>query len=523
MKLTKRSISSVLPFVLLSSFACAQVASTLVPADAEWRYFPGTRQPAPGTTWTVSGFDDSDWETGRSGFGYGDGDDNTVLNDMQGSYVSVFVRHGFQLDDAKVSDGLRDGSLRLVLRVDYDDGFVAYLNGTEVARSGVDGSPPAYDAESSSHEAGTPEEFFLPEGTTLPAANLLALQGHNTDADSSDFSLIPELVVVPAPPEPSFRVLIFSKTSGFRHGSIGPGIAAVRALGLEHGFSVDTTENAALISDQNLAQYDVVMFLNTTGDILNSTQQAAFERFIQGGGGFAGVHSASDTEYGWPWYGRLLGAYFRNHPSIQEADIHVEDREHLSTAHLPETWERRDEWYNFRLNPRENVHVLATLDESTYSGGNMGADHPIAWCQEFDGGRSWYTAGGHTSDSYSEPMFREHLLGGILFASGQGSCSEPVATDRVIPGDCNADSRIDLSDGVCLLLILFAGADGALPCGDGAVADAANRSLLDHNGDELVNISDALSLLQNLFAAGPPHPLGTDCRSISGCQDVCAQ
>lgn len=223
--------------------------------------------------------------------------------------------------------------------------------------------------------------------------------------------------------EPRFAVLVFSKTSAFRHASIPDGIAAIEALGKAHGFTVDSTEDSARFTDAELARYKVVVFLSTTGDILDDGQKAAFERYIRSGGGFVGIHSASDTEYGWAWYGRLVGAYFASHPAIQRATVHIEDLGHASTEDLPVTWERTDEWYNFRSNPRDHVHVLATLDETTYSGGKMGADHPIAWCQEIDGGHSWYTAMGHTKESYEEPPYRLHLLGGIESAAGiAGGC-----------------------------------------------------------------------------------------------------
>ena len=223
--------------------------------------------------------------------------------------------------------------------------------------------------------------------------------------------------------EARFAALIFSKTSGFRHDSIPQGIAAIEALGAEHGFAVETTEDVAGFTDAALARYRVIEFLNTTGDILDAGQKAAFERYIRSGGGFVGVHSASDTDYRWPWYGRLVGAYFASHPAIQRATIRIENASHQSMQGLPVTWERTDEWYNFRDNPRSAVRVLATLDESTYSGGTMGTDHPIAWCQRIDGGRSWYTAMGHTAESYAEPLFRLHLLGGIESAAGvAGSC-----------------------------------------------------------------------------------------------------
>jgi type 1 glutamine amidotransferase len=223
--------------------------------------------------------------------------------------------------------------------------------------------------------------------------------------------------------DPRFAVLVFSKTTGFRHDSIPQGIAAIEALGAEHGFAVESTADAVQFSDAVLARYRVVVFLNTTGDVLASGEKAAFERYIRSGGGFVGIHSASDTEYGWPWYGRLVGTWFASHPQIQRATVHITNPEHPSMKGLPALWERTDEWYNFRSNPRGAVEVLATLDEATYSGGTMGADHPITWCQEVDGGRSWYTAMGHTKESYAEPLFRAQLLGGIESAAGiAGHC-----------------------------------------------------------------------------------------------------
>jgi type 1 glutamine amidotransferase len=223
---------------------------------------------------------------------------------------------------------------------------------------------------------------------------------------------------------PSFTVLVFSKTTGFRHDSIPDGIAAIRALGAEHGFRVDDTEDAGRFTEAVLAQYKVVVFLSTTGDILDQEQKAAFERYIRAGGGFVGIHSASDTEYHWPWYGRLIGAWFASHPQIQRASVRIVDANHPSTKGLPGSWERVDEWYNFRSNPRGAAHILANLDEASYSGGAMGGDHPIAWCRNIDSSRSWYTAMGHTKESYAEPLFRLHLLGGIESAAGiAGDCS----------------------------------------------------------------------------------------------------
>ncbi len=219
------------------------------------------------------------------------------------------------------------------------------------------------------------------------------------------------------------RLLVFSKTGGFRHASIKDGKIALQKLAAEHNVAADFTEDATAFTDTNLARYDAVVFLLTTGNILDDGQQAAFERYIRAGGGYVGVHSASDTEYDWPWYGGLVGAYFdriHGHSKVVQATIHVTDRTHPSTVMLPALWVRTDEWYNFASNPRGRVNVLMTIDESTYKGGVMGADHPIAWYHEYDGGRAWYTALGHTSESYYEPLFLAHLWGGIMYAVGDG-------------------------------------------------------------------------------------------------------
>ncbi len=228
------------------------------------------------------------------------------------------------------------------------------------------------------------------------------------------------LVSVAAQPAPNFRVLAFTRTAGFRHDSIPDAIDAVQRLGSEHGFAVDATEDPHAFNDAQLGTYAAVMFLLTTGDVLDDQQQAAFERYIENGGGYVGVHSATDTEYDWPWYSALVGTFFADHPpGTYLAAVHVEQPDDPATGFLPDPWVRVDEWYNFRSNPRltPDVVVLASLDESTYSGGTMG-DHPIAWRHAFDGGRAWYTAGGHTSESYRDPLFLSHLLGGITYAAG---------------------------------------------------------------------------------------------------------
>lgn len=217
-----------------------------------------------------------------------------------------------------------------------------------------------------------------------------------------------------------FAVLVFSKTGGFRHDSIPEGIEAIKLLGSRFKFDVTATEDSGAFAPANLAKFRVVVFLNTTGDILDEAQQTAFENFVNSGGGYVGVHAASDTEYDWPWYGRTMGAWFKVHPAIQEATITVEDRKHATTSFLPPVWKFTDEWYDYRTNPRGRVHVLASLDETSYKGGTMG-DHPVMWCQNVGKGRSWYTNLGHRKETYQDSNFLRSLKEGVFWA---GAVSE---------------------------------------------------------------------------------------------------
>jgi type 1 glutamine amidotransferase len=205
--------------------------------------------------------------------------------------------------------------------------------------------------------------------------------------------------------EPAFAVLVFSKTAGFRHDSIPAGIAAIRALGEQDDFRVDATEDDKVFSDDRLSQYREIIFLSTTGEVLDADERAAFERFIRHGGGFVGIHAATDTGYEWPWYGGLVGNYFRRHPVIQSAKLEVVDASHISTRHLPIEWKRTDEWYDFRHDLDPDITVLIRIDESSYRGGRMGANHPMAWYHAYDGGargtRRWDMASIATGNHYS--------------------------------------------------------------------------------------------------------------------------
>lgn len=211
------------------------------------------------------------------------------------------------------------------------------------------------------------------------------------------------------------RILVYAKTKGFHHASIPAGLAAIQQLGAENGFAVDTTTDSSYFVPKTLKKYAAVVFMSTTGNILNAEQQTAFEKYIRSGRGFVGVHAATDTEYDWPWYNQLVGAYFKSHPKQQEAVLNIVDDTHISTKHLPKTWKRFDEWYNFK-SIQPNLNILITIDEKSYTGGANGDSHPMAWYHDFDGGRSFYTEFGHTNESFKEPLFLQHLLGGIRYA-----------------------------------------------------------------------------------------------------------
>ena len=223
------------------------------------------------------------------------------------------------------------------------------------------------------------------------------------------------------------------------------------------------TEDAAAFEPSRLAEFEAVVFLNTTMDVLDSLQQLAFQSYIQGGGGFVGIHAAADTEYDWPWYGELVGAYFDSHPAVQPADILVTDRMHPATASLPLRWNHTDEYYNYHINPRASVHVVAVVDEKTYEGGAMGHDHPIAWAHEFDGGRAFYTGLGHTEDSYHDPHMQRHLLGAIQWAAGEAEAdvwaTRAAAYDEVVlTGELTNPMEIDITTDGRVFIVELAGA-----------------------------------------------------------------
>lgn len=284
--------------------------------------------------------------------------------------------------------------------------------------------------------------------------------------------------------KPTPRVLVFSKTTDFRHASIEAGIKAIKQLGTSNNFEVVPTESASYFSEDRLSNFAAVIFLNTSGDVLNNSQQADFQRFIEAGGGFVGIHGAAASEYDWRWYGRLVGAYFHSHPVVQKAEIKLINPSNPANNQLPAKFSLTDEWYNFRpippegkvwidapntaltssaigpidslrqlkkhIDPRvawhydsnnpflspDSVQVLLQLDEKSYNGGLHGAQHPISWLQDYDGGRSFYTGLGHSRTTYANPVFLQHLSNGIQYAVGENNLDYSRSkTQRIPPSD----------------------------------------------------------------------------------------
>jgi type 1 glutamine amidotransferase len=226
-------------------------------------------------------------------------------------------------------------------------------------------------------------------------------------------ALVAIAALVPPPPAEA-RVLVFTRAAGFVHESIPEGVRMLRGFG-----GVTVTDDPRRFTTRSLRRYDAVVFLSTTGDVLDGPQERALERYVRGGGGWLGIHAAADAERSWSFYQRrLLGTTFTSHPAIQRGTVVVEDRAHPAGRGLPRRWTRTDEWYSFASSPRDDVHVVASLDESTYDPGDLRmGDHPVAWHRRVDRGRAFYTALGHTRESFREPLFRRHVRGALRWVT----------------------------------------------------------------------------------------------------------
>jgi glucose/arabinose dehydrogenase/type 1 glutamine amidotransferase len=225
------------------------------------------------------------------------------------------------------------------------------------------------------------------------------------------------------------RILVFSRTAGYRHPSIEPARAAIRRLGADHGYRVESSEALAYLAPDSLAHYAAVVFLHTTGQFLERQQQLDFERYIRAGGGFVGIHAAADAEYDWRWYGRLVGGYFNGHTPVQPGQVEIVDRSNPTTSHLPAPappWSWTDEWYFFKRLATDLTPLLRVGSATS------GPTRPLAWYHPYDGGRAWYTALGHTEEGWADPRFLQHVWGGIEYAVGPGRPIDYGQTPRIL-------------------------------------------------------------------------------------------
>ena len=222
----------------------------------------------------------------------------------------------------------------------------------------------------------------------------------------------------------SLNVLIFTKTNGFRHKSIPESKNQLTKWSEEQNWKITFSEDSTDLRDQILDEVDVLVFLNTSGNILGATEKEALVNYINRGGGFVGVHVASNTEVEWPWFRQLIGAQFKDHPQVQSARMFVDHSfRHPSVDHLGDSWEIVDEWYNFKESVLPHVNVILTLDESSYAGKKMNEVHPIAWYHYYEGGRAFYTGLGHTEEIYRDDNFRQHLINAINWAGKRAGCT----------------------------------------------------------------------------------------------------
>lgn len=246
------------------------------------------------------------------------------------------------------------------------------------------------------------------------------------------FTLLLLGAAIPSIAQKQFKALLVTTTRGWHHESIHAGVLAIQQLGVKHHFQVDLLEDNFGFNDNTLANYQVVIFLNTTGDIFNEQEQKAMERFIQSGKGFMGIHSASDTEYDWAWYNKLVGRMFVIHPAIQSARLNILDASFPGLEGFSNKKQWTDEWYEFGPDKVEGLKTILAVDESSYNpianwaansnrdavaGKGMGVFHPIAWYHNFDGGRAFYTNLGHLPSDFADPSFLSHVAAGIIYAA----------------------------------------------------------------------------------------------------------
>ncbi len=223
-----------------------------------------------------------------------------------------------------------------------------------------------------------------------------------------------------------FKALLVTTTKGWHHESLHAGVLALQDLGRKNFFDVVLLENPNGFTEKYVSQFQVIIFLNTTGDIFNAEEQKVMEKFIQSGKGFVGIHSASDTEYDWEWYTKLVGRMFNIHPTVQTAQVNIVDNSFPGLQGFAGNKLWTEEWYDFTPEKTPGLNYIMAVDENTYDAkvswgskksDGMGKLHPIAWYHNYDGGRSFYTALGHLPTNFDEPAFRNHLYAGIFWAA----------------------------------------------------------------------------------------------------------
>ncbi len=269
---------------------------------------------------------------------------------------------------------------------------------------------------SSSSELATSSATFSSSSSVIGSSSSATQKSSSSSLISSSDEVISSSVAL-AP----LNVLLFTKTTGWKHGSIGAGVQMVKDLALKYGFTVNHTENAGVFTEESVADVDVVYFLNTTQDILNAEQEAVFEQFITNGGGFVGNHAAADTEYDWSFYKEVIGVNFKSHPpGSQHATVHHLGNAHPATDHMVNSFEIDEECYNFRGVPNASFTQLLEFDESTYdAGGDAMGYHPMTWYRDLDPGRAFYTAFGHFDSMYGNEFFQKMILNALFWSANR--------------------------------------------------------------------------------------------------------
>jgi len=225
------------------------------------------------------------------------------------------------------------------------------------------------------------------------------------------------------------NIAMITKTIEFRHDNIPVAVDALQKLASENNWNLMHTEDSTWFSADNLENQDLIIFLQTTGDIFDENQQQAIQSFVENGGGLLTIHTGTVTENNWPWYMEMMGAKFAGHPPVQSGKLIIENHDHPATSFLNDSvWIIEDEWYSFDRNPRADVDVLISIDESSYDvddnkwfeGVNqrMG-DHPLVWHRDAGKGRIFQTALGHPQEHYADPLFLKHIHGAIKWTGGK--------------------------------------------------------------------------------------------------------